>query len=85
MTSDKLSEKDVRFQEVLHALTGVEPPKDFLYEYNCDVHAYYQQSWAATYVKPEWACGISLLDAAKMFVDEAIGNSNLREDGAIKL
>lgn len=70
-------------REVLKSLTGKEPP-EFVKGYNfknlTDHQIILLQNWCVDNVEPRWACGISLMDAAEIFVAEAVGNANIAEE-----
>jgi len=42
-----------------------------------DLNIESMQDWSAFNAKPAWACGISILEAAKRFVDDAESNCNI--------
>lgn len=74
--------RDQYFRDALLSLTGIEPPKWFVcnpshWGPSEDMNAESMQDWASLNVKPNWACGISLLEAAKAFVDDAECNCNI--------
>ncbi len=67
-------------REVLVALCRAEPPK-FVQGYNFDGLTEKQmeelQDWCSVNAKPEWATGLSMIEAAEMIVSEAVGNANI--------
>jgi len=68
------------FRSALEGLTGVAPPEHFRWRDNDQTTE--QQDWCITRVRPHWACGISLLDAAEAFVTEAESNCNIIYENA---
>ena len=37
------------------------------------------QDWCASNARPEWATGLSMIEAAELIVDQAIENANIKE------
>lgn len=69
--------KDQYFRQALGHLSGFTVPEHFKFEPASDAEADEQQEWAVDHVQPKWACGISLLEAARVFVDDAKANGNI--------
>lgn len=71
------------FRDILQAVTGVKPPK-FVRGYSTrgytDAEKDELQSWASDNVKPSWATGIGLIEAAENMVEEAEINGNIPHD-----
>ena len=66
---------------MLYALTGVMPPAFVNGIYASNELSEDQQmelhDWCTTHVKPHWATGIGLLEAADQMVEEAVSNGNI--------
>lgn len=82
MIVDERMLADEYYRDALQALTGVAPPPNFTMRPLSDAEEYTQQEWAVNNVRPRWACGISLLEAARAFVDDARGNGNILKERA---
>lgn len=68
------------YREALAALMGAEPPIYVLGYDTSNLTEHQQmelQDWAATNAKPEWALGITMLEAADQMVHDAVGNDNI--------
>ncbi|MEM9067123.1 MAG: hypothetical protein AAGE52_01415 [Myxococcota bacterium] len=68
-------------REALRALTGAEPPSfvgDAYSVSELDESLWTRlQDWCSDHARPEWACGISMMDAADAIVSEAVANGNI--------
>lgn len=74
---------DDPIREVLLALTGKSPPS-FVKGYNFKNLTSEQwdtlHQWCVRHVKPHWATGIGLLEAAEAMVEEAVDNANIQRE-----
>lgn len=68
-------------RDVLRAFTGREPPAFVREHYDLsqfsDIERDLLHSWCVQHVKPDWATGIGLLEAAELMVHEAVSNGNI--------
>ncbi len=67
-------------REALLAVTGKEPPA-YVKGHNIlnltDHQVMALQDWCSLNARPEWATGLSILEAAEMIVQGAIDNANI--------
>ena len=68
-------------REMLEALTGEAPPDYITTQYSSSELTEYEQDklqwWCVDYVRPVWATGIGLLEAADKMIEEAVSNGNI--------
>lgn len=76
-TSTMTAAADAYFRDALHRLSGTEPPEHFKFRPTDEALAREQHEWCAITIRPSWACGISLLEAAEKFVEDAWKNGNI--------
>jgi hypothetical protein len=68
------------FRESLEAVVGKEPPayvRGFGTEGLTDSQIMSLQDWCSTNARPEWATGLSMIEAAELIVQGAIENANI--------
>lgn len=68
-------------RDVLRAFTGKEPPAFVGEHYDVsqlsDAEKDVLHAWCAQNVRPDWATGIGLMEAAELMVQEAVNNGNI--------
>lgn len=75
-------QKKDAFREALAAIVGKDPP-EYVRGHGLkgmtDKQVEELQDWCSMNARPEWATGLSMLEAAEMIVEEAVGNANILE------
>jgi hypothetical protein len=75
------SERPNYFRDALKAIIGKYPPM-MVPPYSTSAmgdEVIELQDWCADNARPQWATGLSMIEAAELIVDQAIENANIRE------
>ena len=67
--------RNIYFRDALQHLTDKPCPHHFQFRRRSQITEIHQ--WCALNVRPHWACGISLMEAAERYVVDAEDNANI--------
>ena len=76
-----VQERHNYFREALHAIIGGYPPMEVpLYSASeMGDEVLELQDWCASNARPEWATGLSMIEAAELIVQQALDNANIKK------
>lgn len=70
------------FREAIHAVVGKYPPMEVprYGAHDMGNEVIELQDWCASNARPEWATGLSMIEAAELIVQQALDNANIKKD-----
>jgi len=67
--------------DAIEAVVGERPPLEtsFAYSWNdlSEADKHWLQDWCSERARPEWATGLSMIEAAELIVEQACENANI--------